>query len=1034
MSALFLVLCVAHFLAALVCPVSAQAPYGAVYSLSNDYVNGNAVLVSSLSSSGQLSFVRSVQSGGLGSNNSPVSDALFSSHAVQVDRTRNLLFAVNAGSNSVSLFTIDRADPTSVTLVDTQPSGYEYPVAIGLNTAKSLACVANGGVSNGIRCYSYSAAGLVVIPSWDRNTNVPNVTTPITPLAGTSDIAFTPDGNSIVLASHAGHGLVYMFPVDYATNSLAATANVFTPLGSVLPFSLTFFGSDSLLISDPGVGGASFLHYNSATGTSSDASMEPAFNVSGPGVNVGAICWSVYSAVTGSYYLIGATGNGSALAPNTTIAEIRVDPVSLQANVVALHPAVPGVDSQDAVVISLNPTTDILLVLGPIGQVISAYNIPAAGVLTAYETSHFGGLPTGLRAEQGLDYALSASSVAGAAYTMSNQLAGNSIVVSSISSTGAVSYVSTVPTGHLGSASSAGGVGALGSLYSQNSIVVDAARGLLFAVNSGDDTLSMFQIDSSSPTLITSVTAQPTGFQFPVSVALATNLSLACVLNGGPSNGIRCFRYSATSLTVLSSMDTNTQLSNIVLATPNSPFNTTGDLAFTTDLQALVITVRSDGADAGSLLFFPIDYSTMTIGAAVESVLPNSILPFSISAVAADAVLVTEPELGSVSVISYNSSSGLTNAATATPFAIPVASGFGALCWSQYSPSTNSYLLIGAGENGTVIQVRVDSQTLETTYVGLARTTPFAEALDNAIATVDGQDYLLVIGPGTQVIQTFELQQDSIVPQSVVPLPGLSAAMVGLAVYVSVSAVTVPPPTSVLGDPQFVGFHAQAFQVHGIPGRYFNLLTTLTLQLNALFTMLVDGQSMTAGQMQAERVISQLQSLKGGPSHPLPLTTAYSHEGTFLAEMGLKFTAADGATVQVRAVAGAYTTGFATVTVNGIDVAVGAEAVQVAAGMLVTFTTPSLLTIDTPVLSFTLVNADRFFNIEQATLNTPYTGDSQMDGLLGQTANPAWTVERHSAEFREHQLMDFLIAEHDIFSSDFAASLYRDNNRLGGAQ
>ena len=329
MRAVVIWLCLVQLLlAAVSSPVFAQsaAPFGAVYSISNDFVNGNAVLVSALSSTGELSFVRSVPTGGLGGNNTLVSDALFSSHSVQVDRSRWLLITVDAGSNTVALFTINRADPTSIAFVDSQPSGFEYPVAITLNTKRSIACVANGGVVNGIRCYTYSASGLVVIPSWDRATNVPGVTAPPTPINGTSDIAFTPDGNTLVVASHNEHGLIYMFTVDYAAGTLAAFANVFTPLGSVLPFSLEFFGTDSLLVTDPGVGGASFLHYDSITGTSSDAATVPAFNVSSPPVNVGAICWSAYSNVTGSYYLIGATGNGSALRPTPPSQRFRSTP------------------------------------------------------------------------------------------------------------------------------------------------------------------------------------------------------------------------------------------------------------------------------------------------------------------------------------------------------------------------------------------------------------------------------------------------------------------------------------------------------------------------------------------------------------------------------------------------------------------------------------------------------------------------------------------------------------------------------------
>ena len=259
----------------------------------------------------------------------------------------------------------------------------------------------------------------------------------------------------------------------------------------------------------------------------------------------------------------------------------------------------------------------------------------------------------------------------------------------------------------------------------------------------------------------------------------------------------------------------------------------------------------------------------------------------------------------------------------------------------------------------------------------------------------------------------------------IVPVGSSGGSSTGAASASSTGTVSVSssPVTSVLGDPSFVGFNGQRFQVHGIPNRYFNLLSTPTLQFNALFTMLVDGQSLTAGQMRSARVSRQLQAVKSAQVYPLPLTTAYSHEGTFLAEMSLKFTAPDGTVVRVVATAGPYTTGFSHVTVSGVAVTISSSAVQVATGMYVTLTTPSILTIDTPAVSFTLANADHFFNIEQATLNLPYTADAQMDGLLGQTADETWKVES-SREFKQHMVYDYLLADMDGFSDDFVANMY----------
>ena len=615
--------------------VSGQAAsaIGAVYTASNELA-GNAVLVSSISSTGALTYMASVPTGALGSDNIHVSDALFSSHAVVVDRQRYFLFVVNAGSDSLSLFTIDPAFPTSIALVGTEPSGFDYPVAIALNPARALACVTHGGVVNGIRCFDYSSGVLAVIPSWDRPLNLGGVTNPPTPVNGSSDIQFTPDGQSLLIAAHDnGLGLIYFFPIDYSTNSIAATATIVHPRGARDSFSLQFFGTDSVLVTDPGAAGASLFHYDSSSGNSTDATLIPVFNVTGPGgPNVGAICWSAYSARTGSWYLIGATGNGTAVAPNTTIAEITVNPTSLEAALVALHPAVPFVDSQDATVVSLDSTTDVLLVLGPIGHVIAAYNLPAPGVLVPYQEMALTSLAAGGRSVQGLDFVLAA--------------------------------------------------------------------------------------------------------------------------------------------------------------------------------------------------------------------------------------------------------------------------------------------------------------------VG----------------------------------------------------------------------------SSVKGDPAFVGFRGQRFQVHGIPMRHFNLLSTAALQVNAKFVLLEQGQALTDGEMAGARLMMQLKA-----GHRLPHTTAFSHTGTFLGEVGIKL-----GQYRLHAVAGSYLSGIASLTLDGHELAVSEQPIMLDADTRLTYADSHTLHVRTSMVSFTLVNSDHFFNLEQAMLTSSQpTSTLTLGGLLGQTANPAWIAQYESSEFREHQLMDFLLASEDIFSDEFAGNLFQ---------
>jgi len=226
----------------------------------------------------------------------------------------------------------------------------------------------------------------------------------------------------------------------------------------------------------------------------------------------------------------------------------------------------------------------------------------------------------------------------------------------------------------------------------------------------------------------------------------------------------------------------------------------------------------------------------------------------------------------------------------------------------------------------------------------------------------------------------------------------------------------------VAGDPAFVGFHGQKFQVHGIPSRHFNLLSTPTLQVSSTFTYITEGESMTGGQQKAARLAAQIKQTKNKLFYSLPLTTAFSHEGTFLTEIGMKFN-----NNKVYVQSGSYTTGMKSVTLNGKDVSVSFEPLSLGNGFYLTRPTPSVLRLDTPELSFDLVNSDNFFNIESATLSHELSVDTMIDGLLGQTANKDWKIE-NTKEFKEHMVMDYLI-QGDLFGDDFVANQFKSSNK-----
>src|ERR1700758_3353147 len=102
-----------------------QDTSGAVYVLSNQ-ATANSVLVYRRDSSGNLTYSSSVPTGGTGAGTG--SDPLSSQGSLTLES--GLLFAVNAGSNDVSMFAVRGAD---LVLLDRKPSGGQKPVSIAVN-------------------------------------------------------------------------------------------------------------------------------------------------------------------------------------------------------------------------------------------------------------------------------------------------------------------------------------------------------------------------------------------------------------------------------------------------------------------------------------------------------------------------------------------------------------------------------------------------------------------------------------------------------------------------------------------------------------------------------------------------------------------------------------------------------------------------------------------------------------------------------------------------------------------------------------
>ncbi|KAJ3371321.1 hypothetical protein HDU91_005348 [Kappamyces sp. JEL0680] len=310
----------------------------------------NSIIVNSINTDGTLAFVDSVCSGGRGmagvdGNNTQGPDGLFSQDSVLVGGTN--LFAVNAGSNSISHFAFDAASPTKLRLVGTVSSGGEFPMALAFSAKLGMVCAANGGAKNGIQCFTVEARGLTPVGAF-QPLGIVQTTPPQGPLGTVSDILFNSD-SSALLASVKGNppanvtGFVASFPVS--RQGLGAPVRN-SPRGSVAPFSMTLVpGSSSVLFTDAGVG---------LGVVSLDRSGKETASAMLPIEGQGATCWSDFSPRTGTFF--------TSDIKTSKLTEVAVDAKQTKATLIKQY-ALSG-NTIDFRVASL-PQTDFLYVLTP---------------------------------------------------------------------------------------------------------------------------------------------------------------------------------------------------------------------------------------------------------------------------------------------------------------------------------------------------------------------------------------------------------------------------------------------------------------------------------------------------------------------------------------------------------------------------------------------------------------------------------------------------------------------------------------------
>jgi 6-phosphogluconolactonase (cycloisomerase 2 family) len=237
--------------------------------------------------------------GGLGGAEAgAVVDPLASQGSLTYDPAHHLLFAVNAGSDTFSVFGVDGAHLQRRQVLS---SGGHLPTSVSV--AGNTVYVLDAGNDGAIAGFEIAHDGrLHALPGSVRSLGLGNPANPNF-LASPSQIAITPDRQEVIVATKT-HGTLDVFTLDH--HGVPSTSAVTTASAGAVPFALSFDSLGRLLVGEASGGESSYWVQRDGELTTISSHVAN---------NQAATCWSalakgfVYVANAGSNTITGYSEN-----------------------------------------------------------------------------------------------------------------------------------------------------------------------------------------------------------------------------------------------------------------------------------------------------------------------------------------------------------------------------------------------------------------------------------------------------------------------------------------------------------------------------------------------------------------------------------------------------------------------------------------------------------------------------------------------------------------------------------------------------
>jgi len=299
---------------------SAGVSAGPAVFVQTDNTAGNQVVAYQRSSDGTLTLAGTYPTGGLGGQlTGSVVDHLASQGSLRYDAAQHLLVAVNAGSNSVTVFGVRGTRLHQRQIIG---SGGQFPVSVAIRG--DLVYVVNALRGGSVQGYRLSPAGhLAFLRGSHRRLHLSQSATPqFTNTPG--QVAFSPSGSQLIVTTKANGNDIDVFGVR--TSGRLSASPVVNSEGSTVPFAIAFDPAGHLVIADAGTNALStFTLGSDGTVTLIDS----------VGTGQAATCWvalaggTLYASNAGSANVSGYTS--SAGGQLTLLGQTATDPGTVDA-------------------------------------------------------------------------------------------------------------------------------------------------------------------------------------------------------------------------------------------------------------------------------------------------------------------------------------------------------------------------------------------------------------------------------------------------------------------------------------------------------------------------------------------------------------------------------------------------------------------------------------------------------------------------------------------------------------------------------